>query len=731
MDKVEDQLFRDVSAELDEIQEVSPTDRDEHFWLSLAREAYESSTSYLDANIRQQWETSIAHQNNEHEPGSKYYSDGYKSRSKTFRPKTRTNNVNAEAAFAKAAFSTNDLVSITAENDNDPEQLVSAEVNQMLVQHRLSKTIKWYLTAMGAFQDARVYGICASYQGWEFEEVEVTEEETVMGPMGPMIGPDGQPMMQTVTKKVILKDQPVIDLIPPENIRFEPSADWRDPANDSPYLVRIVPMYAGDALLEIENRGWKEYDIAQIANVGQENEDDQTRQQRQGKERIDPTEHDSDKKEFAVVWLHENFIRVDGEDYVYWTIGSRLLLSDPEPTVEAYPHLRRGERPITIGYTTIEAHKNYPASPTRLIENLQKDVNDIANQRFDNVKLVLNKRYFIRRGATEVDLQSLARNVPGGAIMVGNPNDDVRVVDTPDVTGSSYNDQDRLDLAIDELTGVMSQQTVQNNRNLNETVGGMSMMNKAADQAADYGIKTFIETWMEPTIRQLVRLEQYYETDEVILAIAADKSDRYQQFTKQIEMSGGQAPDINSLLKKELTVNVNIGFGATNPRTQIEQFTFALSNVANLPGTIERINTDEVIKEIFGKVGYRDGQRFFNPPQPPQPPGPSPDKQAELQFKQQELQVKQQSMQVESQESQIRLQMERERWQAELQVKREIEMQKLAMNHGIKMEELHRRLGIEQAKIQTQRDIEAGRQTLEQSQQIMQHRNLEQGYDTF
>lgn len=677
-------LHEEFQAELDEIQSDASTEgekeRDDHYWLSLARDAYETSTDYLDANIRNQWEASIAHQNNEHAPGSKYHTDTYKLRSKTFRPKTRSNNLNAEAIFARAVFATNDLVSITPINDNDEAQEASAEINQQLLQYRLTQTIPWFLTVMGAFQDARVYGVCASYQSWEYDA----------------IGDE------------VRKDEPTIELLSPENIRFEPSADWRDPVNSSPYAIRLVPMYAGEAKDKADARGWREYSLGTYCNAAREASDDATRLQREGSKRVDPIEGGMDHNEFELVWLHENFVRTpEGDDYVYWTLGTRHLLSDPVPVQEMYPHLTRGERPIVVGYCTLEAHKNYPLSPTAMIAALQQDANDIANQRFDNVKLVLNKRYFFRRGGTGIDLQSLSRNVPGGAIAVSDVNNDVRVVETPDITGSSYNEQDRIDLQIDELTGAFSQQTVQNNRNLNETVGGMNLMSQGADAVSEYSFRVFIETWMEPVIRQLVRMEQHYETDQAILAIAAEKAELYQKF--------GIDQITDDLLRAELTVNVNVGFGNTNPQQKLERLNYAIQSVAGLPGMAERLDGDEIAKEIFGKSGYRDGQRFFKPAEEMQQQQPAVDPVAMA------------KVEIEKQ----RLEFDMQFKQLELQMKREMELAKIAAQNEMKMSELYEKLGLEREKLATTRQIEGTRLSIEQAEKALQASNLQAGYDTF
>ena len=42
----------------------------ENKWVRIARQIYDDSTEYLDANIRYQWEKSLSLFNSEHPPGS-------------------------------------------------------------------------------------------------------------------------------------------------------------------------------------------------------------------------------------------------------------------------------------------------------------------------------------------------------------------------------------------------------------------------------------------------------------------------------------------------------------------------------------------------------------------------------------------------------------------------------------------------------------------------------------
>ncbi len=276
------------------------------------------------------------------------------------------------------------------------------------------------------------------------------------------------------------------------------------------------------------------------------------------------------------------------------------MLTDAKPLAEVY---FTGERPIVMGCCVIETHKVMPESPVILGEQLQREANEIVNQRLDNVKLVLNKRYIVKRGA-QVDIKSLVRNVPGSVTLANDVTGDVREVEFNDVTGSSYQEQDRLNVDYDELTGNFSQGSIMTNRKMNETVGGMGMISNAANQITEYTLRTFTETWVEPVLRQLVKLEQKYETDEVILAIAASQA-------KLIETYG--VSEINDdLLGQELTLSVNVGMGATNPDQKLGRFMGAMqaySAVATME--LPSLDMKEVGKEVFGLAGYRDGGRFM------------------------------------------------------------------------------------------------------------------------
>lgn len=676
-------------------------------WLSEARNVYDASTDYIESSVRSQWERNLYNFQGRHR-------DEKDRKSKIFRPKVRSSLRGHEASLAAALFTNNDITSIEGVNPNDKLQEKSAELVGALVEHRLTKTIPWFQTVMGAYQDANVYGCCISKTYWEFEMKDIIESVPALDDEGELIlDEEGYPVTdEMLVGREVVSDKPVIDLIAPENFRYDPNADWRNPLEDSPYLIEIMPMYAGDVLERMgkvdEKTGapeWFEYELSEVVAAASAGENESIRQAREGVSQ-DPVEINV-KSKHQTVWVHFNIIKKDGVDMAFYTLGTTLLLSDPVPLTD---YFKLGRETYRLGVSSIETHKNNPASLAELGENLQNEVNLLAQQRIENVRLVLNKRYFIRNQGN-VDLAALMRNVPGGGVMIEDPNNDVRVIDTPDITSSSYAEQDRLNMDIDEILGTFSQSTVASNRQLNETVGGMNLMASATNTIQEYIMRIFIETWVEPVIRTLVKLEQMYETDQVILAIAQDKAGIKEEMAK----FAGNPEVLDKLIQQDLTVRINVGMGNTNPEQKVKRIMLAINATANMPGAAEKTDWEEVVKEVFSYAGYGDGARFLKGKDAEQvQPPPPPEVQLE-QMKQQGRQAEQQAKQQhEAQMKQMELQaaQQSEQMKAELSVmetngKRELELAKLASDESLRLEEYRTKLGIESSKDKTNRELGA------------------------
>lgn len=557
-------------------------------WLQRARDAFRFSTTYIDSNYRKSWEDSIRAFNSQHSSDSKYNSELFRKRSNLYRPKTRAVIRKNEAAAAAAYFSNLELISVAPLNEALKEERASAEVMEQLLHYRLTKSIPWFLLMMGAIQDSQVQGASIAHIYWRFTE---RHDE------------DGDLMSR--------EDTPVIDLIPIENMRIDPSAHWLDPINTSPYVIHLIPMYWCDVkdrmrFPDPKGRRWREYPASVAFGRSDGSSDDSTRQARLGIQQ-DPSQQKRDISDYDIVWVHRHVHRWNGSDWEFYTLASERLLTEPRPLSENVWH---GQRPYVMGRAIIETHKPIPSSLPTLTRGLQEEANEIANQRSDNVKFVLNKAYLVKRGKN-VDLSSLVRNVPGRITLVDDPEKDVQEMNWPDVTQSAYLEQDRLDGDFNDIAGNFSPMQVNTARTPRESTHTMKMLQAPSNLLTEYMLKTHTETFAQPVLRQVMLLEQHYETDSVILALAGQKAKIMQRY--------GINEVTDEMLDRELTLNVNVGMGATDPVMKLQRFVYAVMSFANIAKTPPPgMDLKEIAKEMFGLSGYQDGSRFMIEGQDPQ-----------------------------------------------------------------------------------------------------------------
>lgn len=565
---------------LNQEEPEEPKPKREIDWLSRAQSAFQASTSYVDANYRKVWEDAIRAFNNQHPSDSKYVQQAYEKRSRVFRPKTRAVIRKNEAAAAAAFFSNMDIVSVEPQDKTSKVEAANADIMKELLTYRLDKSIPWFQIVLGGLQDSQNVGVACAHVHWEYEEEE--PEATLEG-----------------AEPKIKKDKPCVDLIPVENLRIDPGASWVDPINTSPYLIHLIPMYACDVKEKMDGGMWKKYDDAVISNAT-ESRPDTTRSAR-NKDRDDPVGQDVNTiDDYTVVWIQRHIHRYKGNDVEFYMLGEEQMLTDPVPLEEVVFH---GMRPFVMGCGIIETHKIYPTSVPQLSRGLQDETNEIANQRLDNVKFVLNKKYLVKRGK-EADLYGLVRNVPGGMVLVDDPEGDVKELNWPDITASAFQEQEGIGREMDELLGNFNPASLMVQGAANAPARNMAMLNQSNGTLVEYMLTTFKETFVLPVLRQLVQLEQHYETDQVIMKIAGKNA-------KLVEKYGiDDATD--ALLENELTLRMDVGMGATDPMRKLQKLLTAMGAYTQMlqkptPG----VNMPEFGKEVFGCLGYGDGSRFF------------------------------------------------------------------------------------------------------------------------
>jgi hypothetical protein len=190
---------------------------------------------------------------------------------------------------------------------------------------------------------------------------------------------------------------------------------------------------------------------------------------------------------------------------------------------------------------------------------------------------------------------------------------DVEWAQIPDIPQSAAQQDAQLNSDFDSLAGVMNMGTVQTNRQLNETVGGMNLLAGDASSTSEFDLSVETETWVAPVLEQVMKLEEYYESDETVLAIAGEKARLFQRF--------GMSEITDSLLTAETSLTIKVGVGSsTLPMQRLQKFQMAAQTVGGVlepfvaAGVIKppTPNVEEIINTVFGAAGFRDGgDRFF------------------------------------------------------------------------------------------------------------------------
>lgn len=588
-------------------------------FLDLTRQAETQAMLYVDQANRRAWSDSLRAFHNDHFIGSKYTKPDFRARSKLFVPKTRAAVRKDNAAVAASLFNSIDAITCLPGNESDRRQKGAAAVMTELVNYRTDRTsgkaaFPWFLVSLGARQDALLTGICLSKQYWK-QEFRKAGKETVSTP-----DEDGVHVQRTRDVYTLDIDRPDMLLIPPENVVIDPAADWTNPAQSASFIIVKYPMTVEEVRKKQAAPINPWLDVAEgILQTSQESATNDMAAIRRAREGgLDRFDEAKTGTTFKIVWVYEVFMRVEGEDWTFYCVGSKAYLTKPRPTRDVYPE-QYGERPLAMGYGSLEAHRIFPMSPVESWQPLQNEVNDLRNLRLDATKQNVMPIAKVVRGR-QIDLDQLKRRSTGSAIMVQDK-DDVTFEGAPPLGEHVVAISHELEIEFDDLAGVQNYGNVQQSNALGKTLGGLKLAAGSANALQEFDIRVWIETWATPALAQIVRLEQYYENDVTVLGLCAERAQLFQKH--------GIDKINDEFLEQEISIRVSVGLGAGDPQQRLAKFQSAASIVAPMLAQTKEFQTGQVeldweaiSTEVFGGAGYRDGgRRFFKindaPPQNP------------------------------------------------------------------------------------------------------------------
>lgn len=134
----------------------------------------------------------------------------------------------------------------------------------------------------------------------------------------------------------------------------------------------------------------------------------------------------------------------DEEEYIITTINDSIVIRCERNEF--------GIRPFVAIHDARIPGEFFGVGEVEPLESLQVELNWLRNQRMDNVNLALNKMWLVDTD-TDVNPSQLVSR-PGGVIFK-SPNSVIQPLDFPDVTSSSYAEEDRIGRDIQTISGII------------------------------------------------------------------------------------------------------------------------------------------------------------------------------------------------------------------------------------------------------------------------------------
>jgi len=214
---------------------------------------------------------------------------------------------------------------------------------------------------------------------------------------------------------------------------------------------------------------------------------------------VKPRSKDVKKIEVLEYWgLYE----IDGEEK-----ECLIVVANKDTLIRAEVNPYIHQRKPFIKLMDIEDIASFPGiGEIEQLASLQYELNDVRNQRMDNVTLILNRMWKVNKnaGVDEEDLESRAGNVIHTDNMAG-----IEALETPDVTASAYNEEVVIKDDMETVSGINDYAKGSGSEAKNETATGIMLLQEASSSRLKYKLDN-LEDSLKEFGEQLLALNQQY-----------------------------------------------------------------------------------------------------------------------------------------------------------------------------------------------------------------------------
>lgn len=487
-----------------------------------------------------------------------------KGRANLFVPESLANVERAVARDMRAIWSANPIVTCSPFG---PEDETPAHNQEMLLNWEIEQ-INLYGKMLLWLRDARIYGTAPAKLLWSSKSVNLTaiQEET---------DEEGNPTYRRVSQPTIRYEGPNLQAVDIFKVYINPLATASEEWDWNLGWVIHQEYRTYDQLKEMDI--YK--NLSQLKKrTGSVSSEDWRLERLQA---TGMTTAQADEKEplFKILehWEEDRLITLADDEITIFNDDNEFGFI---PFVVARPH------PIGTEF--------YGIGEIEKFESLQFELNDIRNQRMDNVNQLINLKIGVN-STMEVDEEALMDTETSIVRVGGDPSQAIRELKFADVTRSGYNEEKIIREDIDHATGQYDPIKGQPSGS-RETATEILSLQEAGNVRIDMSLSLLRQQSIKPLFEYMAEMNR-----------------RFLNTTQKIRLFG-QEVEIGplDLMGNYDVVVMGAGAAGLSHPAQVQ----LLTQIVNQFGRFGILNIPEITKEIASIMGIKNVDRFITQPQP-------------------------------------------------------------------------------------------------------------------
>jgi hypothetical protein len=291
----------------------------------------------------------------------------------------------------------------------------------------------------------------------------------------------------------------------------------------------------------------------------------------------------------------------------FWTDDGRVItLANRKAILRCHENpFDHGEKPFVRIVDYLAEHEFWGIGEIEPLEGMQDLINALANQRIDNVRLVLNSMFAVNTKHIE-DLRDLTPR-PGGIVRTKGDlpaREVIERINLGDVTPSAFQEVQMAEQTVEKVSAVTAYQLGTETEHMNATATGVSLVQEAG--ATRFTLKSRLAELMglRDLARQFGGLLIQFTTEQKVVRLLGPQGDViFQQFDPEA-IAGSYDYDIDS---------------ESEVQTESQKRADAMSLLQTL-APLNPMAIPKLIQDLVEAYGKHDVQSYL-------PPGMTPDGQ--------------------------------------------------------------------------------------------------------